>query len=318
METKANYALIGAMVLGVTAAIIGFMLWLGQSQFRRDFKTYDIVFEGPISLEDGSAVRYIGIKVGEVSSVRIDRKDPSKARARIRIDRETPVREDSTASIQLAGITGITFVQISAGKGAALEARAGQPVPVIRSERTPLDELFAGSAAMLGKADTAIERVNDVLTTENIASISRTIKNIETVTGELARKDGLVSQASRTMSDVSEASIAFEAASKDIGKFSATADTEIARFGTDMSLLVNDLRAVTDSTNKTVLESQRTVAAATAAIEGPATDTLEDARMATQDLRLLINRLDRMSREIEQNPQGLIVGEPVPYEDAKR
>ena len=69
METRANYALIGAFVLMAAVAVIGFVLWLGSSQFNRDFAEYDIVFPGPVTLEEGSAVRYIGIKVGEVESV---------------------------------------------------------------------------------------------------------------------------------------------------------------------------------------------------------------------------------------------------------
>ena len=88
METRANYAVIGAFVIVATLAVAAFVLWLGQSQFQRDYKAYDIVFEGPVSLEDGSAVRYIGIKVGEVSTVRIDRADPSKVRARILVKRD--------------------------------------------------------------------------------------------------------------------------------------------------------------------------------------------------------------------------------------
>ena len=37
-----------------------------------------------------------------------------------------------------------------------------------------------------------------------------------------------------------------------------------------------------------------------------------------QDLRVLINRIDRTVREIERNPQGFVVGEPLPYEEKKR
>ncbi|MCK5744930.1 MAG: MCE family protein, partial [Oricola sp.] len=164
-----------------TLAVAAFVLWLGQSQFQRDYKAYDIVFEGPVSLEDGSAVRYIGIKVGEVSTVRIDRADPSKVRARIRIDRETPVKTDSTASIQLAGITGVTFVQISAGSPTArlLEAKPGEPVPVIKAEKTQLDQLVAGGAQVLGQANDTMERVKKLLTDENVESISTSLKNIE-------------------------------------------------------------------------------------------------------------------------------------------
>jgi len=154
METRANYAMIGAFVILAALSALGFVLWLGQSQFNQDYDVYDIVFEGPVNLENGASVRYIGIKVGEVSWVRIDRGDQSKVRARIRVDAETPVKVDSTASIQLAGITGITFVQITAGspKAAPLRARPGQPVPVIKAEWTQLDEIFAGGAEVLGKA----------------------------------------------------------------------------------------------------------------------------------------------------------------------
>ena len=119
METRANYALIGAFVLMAVAAVVGFALWLGSSQFNRDYAIYDVVFPGPVSLEEGSSVRYIGIKVGEVETVRIDRRDASMVRARLRGDRTTPVKSDSTAIIDFAGSTGVTFEQSNAGCDAA-------------------------------------------------------------------------------------------------------------------------------------------------------------------------------------------------------
>jgi len=317
METRANYALIGAFVLIAAAAIVGFVLWLGESEFRRDYKAYDIVFAGPVSLEDGAAVRYIGIKVGEVSTVRIDRADPSKVRARIRIDRETPIKEDSTASIQLTGITGVTFVQIAAGTGKPLEARPGEPVPVIRAERTQLDEIFAGGAQVLGNANQAIEKVNTFLTEENIAAISRTLHNVEIISQKLAADEGLIGQASATLADVSAASIRFEAASASLETFGNTADQRITGLADEMSLLVGDVRDVTKAAHETVAQGTRALTAAADAIEGPATGAFEDARLASQDLRLLISRLDRIAREIEQNPQSFVTGDPAPYEGGR-
>lgn len=320
METRANYALIGAFVLLAAAAIVGFILWLGQAQFSQAMDSYDIVFDGPVSLEESASVRYIGIKVGEVQSVRIDRADPSKVRARIRIDSETPVKTDSTAAIQLAGITGVTFVQINAGstQAAFLTARPGEPVPVIQAEPNQLGELIANGGEIMGKANLAIERVNQVLTAENIDSINTTLANIETITQALAAGDGLIGQASSTLTDVSEASLRFEAASRSLDSFGQTADKRIADFGDEMQLLVNDLRLVTQSTDATIQESTRAIAAAADAIEGPATTALEDAGIVSQDLRVLINRLDRIARDVERNPQTLVVGEPVPYEKERR
>lgn len=320
METRANYAVIGAFVILATLAVAAFILWLGQSEFRRDFKAYDVVFEGPVSLEDGSAVRYIGIKVGEVSTVRIDRADPSKVRARIRIDRETPVKTDSMASIQLAGITGATFVQISAGSPTArlLEAKPGEPVPVIRAEKTQLDQIVAGGAQVLGQANVAMERMNLLLTDENIDSFSRSLKNFETITAKLAAEDGLIDRANVTLKKVSAASDEFQSASASFGTLSNNANTQIGEIGGDLDELVTEFRNVVTSADEIIDQGKATVAAATGILEGPATGAAEDTRLAAQELRILISRMDRLMRDIEQNPQSMLVGEPIPYEDKRK
>lgn len=317
METRANYALIGGLVILAAALVAGFVMWLGQSEFNRDHKPYDIVFEGPVSLEQGAAVRYIGIKVGEVSTVRIDRADPSKVRARVRVSRETPVREDSSASIQLAGITGATFIQISAGTGRPLEARAGEPVPVIRSERTLVDQIVAGGAQALGRANLTFDNVNKILTEENIASVSASLKNIEIATDKLAAEGGLIDRANVAVDDVSRAAAAFEKASGEFEKFGQSADESLADAAADLKILVSDLRTVASSASGTLEESSKAVSAATSIIEGPATETFQNAGLASKELRIMLNRLDRFLRELESNPQSLLVGEAVPYEEKR-
>lgn len=317
METRANYALIGGLVILAAALVVSFVLWLGQSEFSRDYKAYDIVFDGPVSLEEGAAVRYIGIKVGEVATVRVDRGDSSKVRARVRVSRETPVREDSSASIQLAGITGTTFIQITAGTGRPLEARAGEPVPVIRSERTLVDQIVAGGAQALGRANLTFDNINKMLTDENIASVNATLKNIEIATAKLAAEDGLIDKATAAVDDVSRAAIAFEKASAEFEEFGASADTSLAAAAEDLKILVADLRTVAKSASGTLDRSAEAVAAATAIIEGPATETFQNAGVASKELRIMLNRFDRFLRELESNPQSLLVGEAVPYEEKR-
>jgi phospholipid/cholesterol/gamma-HCH transport system substrate-binding protein len=319
METRANYALIGALVIAAALLTAAFVLWFGQAEFRRDFKNYDIVFDGPVSLEQGAAVRYIGIKVGEVQEIRIDRADPSKVRARIRVSREAPIRRDSTATIQLAGITGITFVQISAGTGPVLEPRPGEPVPVIQSERTLVDQIVAGGAQALGRANLTFDRINStVLTDENLAALSATIRNVEKLTEQLAADDGLIVQAGTTLEDLSRATRAFEEASRDLARFSRSADAAVIDAGASLNRVASDMSEIADSARETLTASTAAMQSAAEIIDGPARLTFENANDVSQDLRLLINRLDRMAREIERNPQGFVVGEPLPYEDRRR
>ncbi len=319
METRANYALIGALVIAAALLTAAFVLWFGQAEFRRDYKNYDIVFDGPVSLEQGAAVRYIGIKVGEVEDIRIDRADPSKVRARIRVSREAPIRQDSTATIQLAGITGITFVQISAGSGPMLEPRPGEPVPVIPSERTLVDQIVAGGAQALGRANLTFDRINStVLTDENLVSLSATIRNVEILTERLAADDGLIVQAGTTLDDLSRASRAFEDASRDLAQFSRSADLAVTDAGANLTRVASDMSEIADSARETLASSSAAMQSAAEIIDGPARLTFENANAVSQDLRILINRLDRMAREIERNPQGFVVGEPLPYEERRR
>jgi phospholipid/cholesterol/gamma-HCH transport system substrate-binding protein len=307
--------LIGGLVILAAALVAGFVLWLGQSEFSRDYKAYDIVFEGPVSLEEGAAVRYIGIKVGEVATVRVDRGDPSKVRARVRVSRDTPVREDSSASIQLAGITGTTFIQISAGTGRPLEARPGEPVPVIKSERTLVDQIVAGGAQALGRANLTFDNVNKILTDENIASVNATLKNLEIATAKLAGDDGLIDKASVTLDKVSRAADSFDQASTEFAEFGNSADASLAEAAADLKVIVADIRTVAKSASSTLDRSSEAVAAATAIIEGPATETFQNAGLASKELRIMLNRFDRFLRELESNPQSLLVGEAVPYEE---
>lgn len=318
METRANYALIGAFVLAAAAAVIGFALWLGSSQFNRDYSIYDVVFPGPISLEEGASVRYIGIKVGEVESVRIDRRDASMVRARLRVDRTTPVKTDSTAIIDFAGITGVTFVQINAGSEDAgpLLPPPYQDVPVIRAGETPLVALFDGGAEIVGQAGLTIEQLSALLTDENVAATSEILANVRDITSAISAEDAaLLAQTIETLASLETAGDNLSEASRDITAVAGSLDQELVSLNTELKLLVDELNGATGNASEMLTESRRAIEAATVLVEGGASDTVQQTSLAAQELRVLIARLDRLTRELEQNPQGLVIGKPLPYED---
>lgn len=319
METRANYALIGAFVILSAIAALGFTLWLGQSQFRQEFDVYDIVFPGPVALEDGASVRYIGIKVGEVQSVRIERSDASKVRARIRIDSQTPVKTDSTATIELAGITGVTFVQINAGTAdaAVVERRAGESVPVIQAGTTQFSEIFATGQELMVSASETMERVDALLNEENIERLSVTIANIEALSAKLAEDDGLIDNATVTLESINAAGQSFDDASRALGDVGRSAEAQLGSIGERLSRLVDDMRGVVSSSEQVISESALTAAATRKAVEGPATSAFEDVALVSRDLRQLINRLDRLARDIEDSPERFVVGDPAPYEGGR-
>ena len=320
METRANYALIGAFVLMAATAIIGFTLWLGSSQFNRDFAIYDVVFPGPVSLEEGSAVRYIGIKVGEVESVGIDRRDASMVRARLRVDRSTPVKSDSTAIIDFAGITGVTFVQINAGgddSGPLLPPPYGD-VPVIKAGETPLAALFDGGAQIVGQAGLTMEQLSGLLTDENVTAFSEVLINLRDISNAISEDDkALIGQTIQTLAALERAGDNLTKASTDITGTAASVDQELASLNVELKALVKELNGATGNASEMLLESRTALQAATRLVDGGASDTVRQTSLAAQELRVLISRLDRLTREIEQNPQGFVVGKPLPYEEPR-
>lgn len=320
METRANYALIGAFVLMAVVTVVGFVLWLGSSQLNRDFTEYDVVFQGPVSLEEGASVRYIGIKVGEVESVRIDGRDASKVRARLRVDKATPVKVDSTAVIDFAGITGVTFVQITSGSDNAgpLLPQPYEDIPQIDAGATPLAALFDGGTAIIGQAGDALDQAGALLTDENIAAFGQTLHNIEAITSTLAEDDGtLLAQATATMASLERAADRLAIASDTATGVAGSVETEVKTLNAELQLLVSELKTASQEASLTLAETRTAIVKTNELIDGSAGQTISQTSLAAQDLRRLTTRLDRLIRDLEQNPESLVTGRPLPYEGAR-
>ena len=96
METRANYALIGLFMLAVTAGAFGFVYWFSRAGEGGDRAIYRVVFDGAVSgLRTGGAVFFNGIKVGEVSDLKLNSQNPRQVLASIAVDKSVPIRADA-------------------------------------------------------------------------------------------------------------------------------------------------------------------------------------------------------------------------------
>jgi phospholipid/cholesterol/gamma-HCH transport system substrate-binding protein len=207
METKANYLMIGGFVLGVLALAFVFVFWM--TNLAGGGKRYFIVFDGSVAgLTTGSSVGFNGIKVGEVQSMQLDPADARKVQVLISLHGDTPVRENSRASMQSLGLTGGTGIQITAGSPDSpfLVATAENPIPVIAADRGGGQGLFDAAPAVMNNANALLLRLND-LVAENQESIHKTLTNVESVTTMLdQRKDDIA----QTITDVQAAAQSFK------------------------------------------------------------------------------------------------------------
>ncbi len=207
METKANYLMIGGFVLGVLALAFIFVFWM--TNLAGGGKRFFIVFDGSVAgLTTGSSVGFNGIKVGEVQSLQLDPADARKVQVLISVHADTPVRENSHASMQSLGLTGGTGIQISAGTPDSpfLVATAENPIPVIAADRGGGQGLFDAAPAVMNNANALLQRLND-LVAENQELIHKTLTNVENVTTMLDQRKEEIAQ---TITDVHAAAELFK------------------------------------------------------------------------------------------------------------
>ncbi len=283
METKANYVMIGAATLIGAALIMLFAMWMANSDFRRGYIDYDVVFDDPVrGLTEGGEVRFNGIKVGEVQDLRIDAENTTRVIARVRVSAEVPVKVDSEAQLEPIGLTGVTLIQLSSGTAdaAVLRPTFGGPMPRITGRGSQIDVLVERSEEIVLRAGEAMAAVRDLLTDENIARVTRIIANLETASNQLADQRSVIVRSG-------EAAGAMTGAANEIAALARQTQSDLAELDDAMA----DVRA----------------AAATASGE-----TLPELTLAAEEIRRASAAITRVANNLEESPSVLTPRSPRP------
>lgn len=316
METKANYVLIGAFVLLAAGALALFTLWIAGNPLNRAYADYDVIFEGPVNgLTEGGEVRFNGIKVGEVQTLRLDREDPNKVVAHIRIDQQTPVRTDSVAQLNFMGITGVTFIQILAGdpKKPLLTA-VGGVTPQIFTSRTLVDELFQGGQDLLGVSGDTIKKINEMLSDENLAHLTATLASIDRVAAKIAEDDGLVDSATAALKTINTAAASLDSAAKAVDTAATSIGSDISGFADSANKTLADLDPVLKDAKTAMAGINSTVTQINSNLTPAATQAIQQIGHAATDVQSMMARLQSLLAQIEQDPSRFVYQQPPPIE----
>jgi phospholipid/cholesterol/gamma-HCH transport system substrate-binding protein len=300
MERNANYALVGASTLILFVGLLVFIVWLARLQFTRDYDTYDILFQGPVrGLSQGGEVHFNGIKVGDVTKIALDRSNPSRVIARARVTSDVPIRVDSYATLEPQGITGVNYVQITAGTPSKPLLRDTVPhgeIPVIRSQRSALSDLLEGGGTVLTRTIEALDRVNRVLSDQNIKNFSAAVSDAQAMTAELRQRKSIIADTQKAVQDL-------DATAQQLTKL--TADSDQLLNGQGKQALNNAVEA-TEQAKQTAARAN----ALLGRLEGPATDFatngLPQATSSLVELQNTVESLNRLLNELQASPRGAL------------
>ena len=203
METRANYAVIGAFTLAVVACAFAFVFWFSGAEKTSSLHVYKVVFNGSISgLATGNPVLFNGVRVGEVSKIDYMPDDPSQVYAIIGIDARVPVRTDTKVQLEYTGLTGSASVGLSGKSGGAapLETSAIDPA-VLRADRSDFQDLLQTAQKIAARANDILDK-GDKLISDSSPAIKASVTNVQKFSDALAANSDGVKDFMSAMADV--------------------------------------------------------------------------------------------------------------------
>jgi len=320
MEPDTRYTVIGAVVLALAAAAVFGFLWLGSSGRDSDFRFYAVYFEQQSleGLQVGAPVNMRGIPVGRVESYSIQHDNINRVHVVLRVARETPVSENTKASISRNVVTGIARVRLVTGNPPGPElvkVAPGQRFPVIPEGQSGIDQFTDSATRLAGSAEGALLKLNELAGPDNQRVFAELLVNLRDLAHALNAR---MSTLDRTASGLDRSMATFRASAE---RISASAQR-----------LADSAEPLSQEAGATLREAQaalRDLSRATASLEREASRSLQtlerdggamlrrsDAAVdiGTLELRATAHELrssaERIARAVDrlQDPRAALLG----------
>lgn len=299
MDRDAHYVTVGAFVLLVIAMATAFVLWYTDTRDRREQTRYEIYFRGSVSgLSEGGSVRYLGVSVGRVARISIDQRDPGRVQVLADIYEDTPITPKTVARLSLLGVTGLLFIDLKLADPERSTAALVPSVkyPVIPSEQSDFDALVSSLPDMVARATEVLNRMNAVLSEDNVRRVGETLEKVERASRDLP---SITSDARTLVAELSHAASDVKVAAADVRDFTTSATPGLKVAAVRLQQLSENLASASARLDAFVARNDENLTHFTS--EGlPEIERLvEDSRDAAQEFRAL-------TRSLRQDPSQLV------------
>ncbi len=319
MQSQVNYTLVGLFVLLLSAALVATVSWLTLGGESRVYDRYRVYFrESVAGLNLKATVRYRGVQVGQVASIELDHEHPDQVDVVLNIERGTPIRRDTIATLSTRGLTGVASVELSGGaQSLPLEKKADQELPVIQAGPSLVARLDDAFNNILTNVNNLSQRLERLLGDDNQIAITRTLQNLSTITGAVAGRADSIRQ---TMTNVETFTSSLAERADRMGKALdqlAAGLEKSGDLGAQVQATLADFRAVAQAVRRTADSFNRT----TQDLSGLAKDGQRELQQLGQttvpELNALLMQanelaavMQRLAELLEQNPRALLLGKP--------
>ena len=143
---------------------------------------YSIVYEGisVTGLEPGAAVKYQGVQVGRVTDLSV--MDVGSIQVDIEVEHEMPIKTDTEATVEVVGITGLKYVELSGG---TLQSDLLEIGGTINAGQSLFNTITGSAEVIMAKLEQVLNNINLMVGPETTASLNQALTSIASVTSNV-------------------------------------------------------------------------------------------------------------------------------------
>jgi phospholipid/cholesterol/gamma-HCH transport system substrate-binding protein len=301
LESKTNYTIVGLIVLILAAGLLSAGLWLSVGFNQKKYSSYTVYFhESVAGLTQDAPVKYNGVQVGNVKKIKLNNNDPRQVEITLNIEEGTPITTSTSATLISQGITGVTYLGLSASTPdlTPLQKMAGEPFPVIPSKPSlfnQLDSILKEVSENVNKLSNEAQRI---FNKENAKHITQSLANIERVTQVVANNND---QINRSLKNVDVFLANMTKVSNDLPQLVKELKTGVVKFNS----AATDIGQAGKHVSKTMASGKN-------AIDKISQQALPPAVILLRRLNAISANLEKVSNELRQNPSVVIRGTKPP------
>ncbi len=303
MENRAYALATGTFVLLLGAALIAGVLWLNRDE-RAGGVPYAVTTTRPVSgLKVEAPVRYRGVDVGKVETIRFDPVEPGRVVIGISVDQGTPITRGTFAQLGFQGVTGLSFVQLD-DDGSAREPLTTVPdSPARIPMRASLFDAGEGLVTAFGEV---AERVNRLLADDNQRALMSTLARLDAASVKAARlAETLEPGAAAIPPLLADARAAVNDARAAVNDARAT-----VKLAGEMVVAVTGLAAKLEERSGALAQLGDNAADVGTTARALNDETLPRLNALADELRREARVLDRVLTGLAEQPQSFVFGPP--------
>ncbi len=234
----------------------------------------------PVSgLSNESPVKFNGVKVGMVDKVQLSQLDPQQVRIQLKIEEGTPITMKTQATLITQGITGVTYLGLSATSPSfvPLQKIPGEPYPVIPAKPS----FFYQLQIDIHNINLGFKRV---FNEENTQNLKKSLASLQKIADVIAKND---SNIGKTLHELPKAVI-------------------------ELKMGIRSFNTMTESMSTAGKQVSKTMQAGKTGIDKISQQTLPPMVMLLRRLDLIAANLEQVSALMRQNPAVIIRGTTPP------